>query len=304
MSEISLATSVGSVPLRSPILTAAGTAGFGVELAGYGDLSRLGALVTKSLAAFAWPGNPAPRVTAVDEHLVNSVGLAGPGVDAWRRDHEPALVAAGATIVTSIWGRSAQEFADAADALAGSSSVALEVNASCPNLEDRSTMFAHSPEATAAIVRATVRADRPVWVKLSPNTPDLVAIAAAAVDAGAEALVLVNTLLGLAIDLEARRPVLGGVGGGVSGPGIHPIALRAVFDCRRALPDVPIVGVGGVRRGEDAIALMMAGANAVEVGTAIFASPRAPWRIQREVQRWLSSHGVRSVHEIIGVAHG
>ena len=304
MSEVSLATRVGSVALGSPILTAAGTAGFGVELAGYGDLSRLGAVVTKSLASFDWPGNPAPRVTSVDEHLVNSVGLAGPGVAAWRRDYEPALVAAGATVVTSIWGRSAQEFAAAADALADSSAVALEVNASCPNLEDRSTMFAHSSEATAALVRATVHTGRPVWVKLSPNTPDLVAIAAAAVDAGAEAVVLVNTLLGLAIDLEKRQPVLGGVGGGVSGPGIHPVALRAVYDCHRALPDVPIVGVGGVRSGEGAVAMMMAGASAVEVGTAIFASPRAPWRIQRELVGWLSSHGVGSVDEIIGAAHG
>ena len=304
MSEMSLATKVGSVALRSPILTAAGTAGFGVELAGYGDLSHLGAFVTKSLSTFAWAGNPAPRITSVGEHLLNSVGLAGPGVAAWRRDYEPALVAAGVSVVTSIWGRSAQEFAAAADALADSSSIALEVNASCPNLEDRSTMFAHSPEATAALVRATVNAKRPVWVKLSPNTPDLVAIATAAVDAGAQAVVLVNTVLGLAIDVERRRPVLGGIGGGVSGPGIHPVALRAVYDVRRALPEVPIVGVGGVRCGEDAVAMMMAGANAVEVGTAIFASPRAPWRIQREVVDWLSSHGVNTVEEIIGAAHG
>ncbi len=304
MSDPSLATRVGTVALRSPILTAAGTAGFGDELAGYGDLGRLGAIVTKSLASFAWPGNPAPRVAAVGEHLINSVGLAGPGAAAWRRDYEPSLVAAGATIVASVWGRNTQEFADAAAALVDSSAVALEVNASCPNLEDRSTMFAHSPEATAAIVRATVHPARPVWVKLSPNTPDLVAIAAAAVDAGAAALVLVNTVLGLAIDIERRRPVLGGVGGGVSGPGIHPVALRAIFDCRRALPDVPIVGVGGVRSGDDAIAMLMAGASAVEVGTAIFASPRAPWRIQREVLAWLFSHGVGAVHEIIGAAHG
>lgn len=304
MSEVSLATTVGSVALRSPILTAAGTAGFGVELAGYGDLRQLGAFVTKSLATFPWPGNPAPRVTSDGEHLINSVGLAGPGVAAWRRDYEPALVAAGVTVVTSIWGRNTEEFAAAAEALADSSAVALEVNASCPNLEDRSTMFAHSPEATAAIVRATLRPRRPVWVKLSPNTPDLVAIAAAAVDAGAEAVVLVNTMLGLAIDVEERRPVLGGIGGGVSGPGIHPVALRAVFDCRRALPDVPIVGVGGVRCGEDAVAMLMAGASAVEVGTAIFASPRAPWRIQHEVAAWLFAHGVKAVPEIIGAAHG
>ncbi len=304
MSAVDLTCSVGTVSLRSPILTAAGTAGFGTELAGYGDLTQLGAFVTKSLATFEWSGNPAPRVTAVGEHLVNSVGLAGPGVAAWRCDYEPALVARGVTVVASIWGRNVQEFADAADALADSAAVAIEVNASCPNLEDRATMFAHSIEATTAIVRATVRPGRPVWVKLSPNTPDLVRIAAAAVDAGAQALVLVNTVLGLAIDLETRRPVLGGIGGGVSGPGILPVSLRAIYDCRHALPTVPIVGVGGVRSGADAVAMMMAGANAVAVGTAIFANPRAPWQIQGEIVAWMSAHGVTSLDEIIGAAHG
>lgn len=144
----------------------------------------------------------------------------------------------------------------------------------------------------------------PLWVKLSPNTPDLVAIAGAALDAGARALVLVNTVLGLEIDVERRRPVLGNGGGGVSGPGILPVALRAVFDCRAAFPDAPIVGVGGVSTGRDAVAMIMAGADAVEVGTATFANPRAPWLIQAALAAWLRRHGVQSVNEIRGVAHG
>ncbi len=300
----SLGVRVGSVILKSPILTASGTAGFGVELAGYGDMAELGGFVTKSLAAFEWPGNPPPRVTAVGEHLVNSVGLAGPGVATWRLEHEPSLRARDVTVVASIWGRTVQEFADAAAALEGTSVVAVEANASCPNLEDRSSMFAHSVNATVDIVAAARTSGRPVWIKLSPNTPDLVSIATAAVAAGADAVVLVNTMLGLAIDVEARRPVLGGVGGGVSGPGILPVSLRAVYDCRRALPGVAIVGVGGVRTGSDAVAMLMAGANAVEVGTAIFADPRAPWRIQRQLGHWMIAHGVEDVEELVGAAHG
>lgn len=298
-----LSTRVGTVTLRSPILTAAGTSGYGDELAGYGDLSELGAVVTKSLAAFAWEGNPAPRVVASGEHMLNAVGLAGPGVAAWRATYLAALGATGASVVASIWGRTVDEFAEAAEAMRGAGIVALEVNASCPNLEGRSSIFAHSPEATARIVRASLVAEVPLWVKLSPNTPDLVSIAGAALEAGADALVLVNTVLGLAIDIERRRPALGNGGGGVSGPGILPVALRAVFECREAYPESAIVGVGGVSSGEDAVAMLMAGANAVEVGTATFANPRAPWIVQRELEKWMRRHRVLSVSELVGAAH-
>ena len=298
------ATRVGDIVLSDFVMTAAGTAGHGDELAGYGDLSTLGAVVTKSLAAFAWEGNPPPRVAAWGPDMVNAVGLAGPGVDAWRRDHLERLRSRGARVVGSIWGRSVQEFAEAARAMRGADILALEVNASCPNLEGRAGIFAHSPELTASIVEASREAGVALWVKLSPNTPELVEVARAAVAAGADALVLVNTVLGMVIDIEARRPALGAGGGGLSGAGILPVALRAVYDCRAALPDTPIVGVGGVRRGEDAIAMVMAGANAVEVGTASFADPRAPWRVAREAETWMRHHGVSSIEELIGAAHG
>jgi len=298
------ATSVGSVDLRSFVLTAAGTAGHGDELAGYGDVAALGAVVTKSLAAFAWEGNPAPRVAASGADMLNAVGLAGPGVEAWRANYLPALRQRGATVVGSIWGRTADEFGDAAAAMAGADIAALEVNASCPNLESRSSIFAHSTTATSAVVEAAKVAGVPLWVKLSPNTPDLVAIAEAALAAGADALVLVNTVLGLSIDVRTRRPSLGNGGGGMSGPGIFPVALRAVYECHRAFPDVPIVGVGGIGSGEDAIAMVMAGASAIEVGTATFANPRAPWRIQKEAAAWLKANKVSSVGELRGVAHG
>lgn len=294
---------VGRVSLNSPVLTAAGTSGHGDELAGYGDLSLLGGVVTKSLASFAWEGNAPPRVSQSGEHMLNAVGLAGPGVEVWRRDYLPALRRRGATVVGSIWGRSVSEFADAAEAMRGADIVALEVNASCPNLEGRASIFAHSSGATASIVGAARVAELPLWVKLSPNTPDLIEIAAAAIDAGAEALVLVNTLLGLSINIENRRVSLGNGGGGMSGPGLLPVSLRAVFECRAAFPSVPIVGVGGVSSGSDAIAMLMAGANAVEVGTATFANPRAPWLVQRGLSRWMDRHGVTELSELIGAAH-
>ena len=299
-----LRTRVGEVSLSSPIMTAAGTSGYGDELAGYGDLAALGAVVTKSLAAYPWAGNPAPRVAAWGEHMLNAVGLSGPGVSAWREQELVRLRARRATVVASIWGRSVADFAEAIEQMRGAEVVAIEVNVSCPNLEDRSRMFAHSAAATAEVVRACRHADVPLWVKLSPNTPDLVEIAGAALDAGADALVLVNTLLGLVIDVESRRAALGNGGGGLSGVGLHPVALRAVYECRAAMPMVPIVGVGGVTTGEDAVAMMMAGADAVEVGTATFADPRAPWRVQRQMDEWLTRHGCASVSEIKGAAHG
>jgi dihydroorotate dehydrogenase (NAD+) catalytic subunit len=302
--SLDLSTHVGTTLLRAPVLTAAGTSGYGDELAGYGDLDELGAVVTKSLAAFAWEGNAPPRVSAVGPHMLNAVGLAGPGVDAWRREILPALSARGAAVVGSIWGRSVAEFTDAAKAMRGAALTALEVNVSCPNLEDRSTMFAHSASATADVVRACGVAELPLWVKLSPNTPDLVAIAAAAIEAGADALVLVNTVLGLGIDIENRRASLGNGGGGVSGPGILPVALRAVYECRDAFGSIPIIGVGGVASGEDGVAMLMAGANAFEVGTATFADPRAPWKVLKGLTKWMRRHDVMCVEELIGAAHG
>jgi len=302
--KLDLTTHVGDVVLASPVLTAAGTSGYGDELAGYGDLAELGAVVTKSLAAFAWSGNAAPRLSSSGDHMLNAVGLAGPGVEAWRREYLPGLRARGARVVGSIWGRTVAEFADAARAMKGAPLVALEVNASCPNLESRSRMFAHSATSTRAVLEASREAELPLWIKLSPNTPDLVEIAGVALDAGAVGLVLVNTVLGLGIDVERRAPSLANGGGGVSGAGILPVALRAVFECREAFSSAPIVGVGGISTGEDAVAMLMAGANAFEVGTAIFANPRAPWRILHGLERWMRRHDVARVQDLIGVAHG
>jgi len=182
--------------------------------------------------------------------------------------------------------------------------VAVEVNASCPNLEDRRALFAHSTTATAEVVEAAAAAERTLWAKLSPNTPELSDIAAAAVGAGAEAVTVANTVLGMVIDTEARRPLLGAGRGGLSGPAIRPVAVRAVFDIHEALPDVPIIGVGGVASAVDAVEFLMAGASAFQVGTATFADPAAPAVILRDLGRWCDDHGVSHLGELIGAAHG
>ena len=304
-----LTTSVGSVVLRAPVMTASGASGHGAELAPYGRLGDLGAVVVKSLSDKPWPGNPAPRLHPLRDAaagMINSVGLQGPGTESWLEEDLPALIDEGADVVASIWGDTVDGYRRAADSLAGAPPqvVAVEVNVSCPNTDDGMRMFAHSVEATAAALAATAGCGRPRWAKLSPNTPELVAVAAAAVDGGAEAVVLTNTLAGLVIDIDKRRPALGGLGGGVSGAALHPVAVRAVYDVCEALPEVPIVGVGGVARGTDAVEMLQAGASAVQVGTAIFADPRAPWRVLHELREWCRSEGVQELQELIGAAHG
>jgi dihydroorotate dehydrogenase (NAD+) catalytic subunit len=304
-----LRTSVGSVELPNPVLTASGTAGHGAELGRYFPLERLGAVVVKSLSADPWPGNAAPRVHEATAGMLNSVGLQGPGVRAWLEHELPSLLATSARVVASIWGRSVEDFEAAAKLLAGApaSVVAIEVNLSCPNLDGGRHLFAQSEVATAEVIGAVVAAlDRPVWAKLTASVTSITAIARAAVDAGAEALTLVNTMLGMAIDVETRRYRLGSGagGGGLSGPAIHPIAVRAVHDVHASMPSTPIVGVGGVTSGVDAVELLLAGASAVQVGTATFADPRAPVRVLEQLEDWCARHGVGSVAEIIGGVHG
>ena len=302
---VDLTTTVGSLELANPVMTASGTAGHGDELAAYVDLSSLGAVVVKSLSADPWAGNPAPRVHETPAGMINSVGLQGPGVPAWLTDELPAVLATGARVVASIWGTTVEDYGRAAEMLVGAPAgvIAVEVNVSCPNHHDRGRMFAQSPEQTAAAVAAASVCGRPMWAKLSPSVPSLTPIAEAAADAGAEAVTLVNTVLGMAIDPETRRPRLGGGGGGLSGPAIHPVAVRAVYEVHRDLPDLPIVGVGGVATGLDAVELLLAGASAVQVGTASFADPRSVERVRDEIEEWCRSHGVGSVRELIGDAH-
>lgn len=303
---VDLTTAVGGSALANPVMTASGTAGHGAELGNYVDLSTLGALVVKSLSIMPWAGNSAPRVAQISGGMINSVGLQGPGVAGWITDELPALQTSGARIVASIWGRTVEEYADAAKALepVQNDLLAVEVNVSCPNLEDRRRMFSHSGASASAVVEATEGLDVPRWVKLSPNVADIAEIAGAVAAAGADAVTLTNTLLGLLLDPETGAPILGGGGGGVSGPALKPIALRAVYDVAAAHPSLPIIGVGGIASGPDVVQYLRAGASAVQVGTATFADPRATAKIIAELQRWCRRHGVDRVRDLIGTAHG
>jgi dihydroorotate dehydrogenase (NAD+) catalytic subunit len=309
LGSVDLTARVGSLVLPNPVMTASGTAGHGTELAPYLDLGQLGAFVTKSLSVEPWDGNPAPRMLPTAAGMMNSVGLQNPGVAAWLSGSLPALSVAGVRVVVSIWGLTAEDYFKAASLLAGvgPAVVAVEANISCPNIEDKRRMFAHSCAGTTAAVSAAASglsgSGLPLWAKLSPNVTDITSIASAALAASATGLTLVNTLMGLALDPASGRPRLGGGGGGVSGPALHPIAVRAVFDCRRAFPAAAIIGVGGVSTGADAAELLAAGADAVQVGTATFADPRAPARILAELGRWCRRHRVARVADLVGRAH-
>jgi dihydroorotate dehydrogenase (NAD+) catalytic subunit len=313
---VDLRTRVGDVALNTPIMTASGTSGHGAELAAFVDLSSLGAVVVKSVSAEPWAGNPPPRLHPVEAGLLNSVGLQNPGMASWLAEELPPLAATGATVVASIWGFTADAYTAAARRLrdardgqggghAADAIVAVEANISCPNIEDRRQMFAHSHEGVRRAVAAAsagLGGSLPLWVKLSPNVTDLPGLAATAVEAGADAITLINTVMGMALDPATGRPLLGGGGGGLSGPAIHPIAVRAVYECRAALPGVPIVGVGGVGTGAAAAELLSAGADAVQVGTATFADPRAPARVQSELAAWCAEHGISTIEDLRGRA--
>jgi dihydroorotate dehydrogenase (NAD+) catalytic subunit len=306
---------IGRLVLPNPVMTASGTAGYGAELAAYMDLGALGAVVVKSLSPEPWAGNPSPRVFPATAGMLNSVGLSNPGIEAWLDTELPLLAATGARVVASIWGFTAGDYGRGAASLRAAwedgraaSVVAVEANVSCPNIEDRRQMFAHSCAGTDAAIRAAGAAlaptGLPLWAKLSPNVTDLTEIAGAAIDAGAGGLTLVNTLMGLALDPLTGRPRLGAGGGGLSGPALHPVAVRAVYECRQAYPAVPIVGVGGVFTGEDAAELLAAGADAVQIGTATFADPRAPARVLAELTRWCTRSHLSQLSDLVGRAHG
>jgi dihydroorotate dehydrogenase (NAD+) catalytic subunit len=301
---MTLGVRVGSLTFPGAVMTASGTAGHGAELAPYFPLHELGAVVVKSLAAYEWAGNPAPRVHPAGVGMINAVGLQGPGVRHWLAEELPALAATGARVVASIWGRSVEDYREAAAQLADApaSVVAVEVNLSCPNLEGRRGIFAHDAALSAEVIAATAAVGRPRWAKLSPNTDRVVEVAAAVHEAGAEAVTLVNTLLGMVLHPVTGRPVLGAGGGGYSGRPVHAVAVRTVFDVHAALADLPIIGVGGVSTGWDAAELLLAGASAVQVGTATFADPRAPHRVQQELEAWCGARGVTPA-QLRGLAH-
>ncbi len=303
--KVDLEVKIGQTSLKSPILTAAGTSGHGAELGAFGDLGKLGAITVKSLAVFPWSGNRPVRVAPIGRDMINSVGLQGPSIKTWSEKYLPGIEKCGAKAVVSIWGRNISEFREAAMEVSNiaedsESIIAIEVNASCPNLENRKRIFSHDKEVTKELVSEVKSRSGylPVWIKLSPNTPDIVDIGGAAVERGAEVLVLTNTLVGFAIDTDSGKPVLGNKYGGVSGHALHSVAVRAVNECRLEFPKVGIVGVGGVFDAKDAIEFMMAGANAVGIGTALFKNPRAPWKILNGMVSYCEDKQIQHIKDL------
>jgi dihydroorotate dehydrogenase (NAD+) catalytic subunit len=292
---------VGTVRLPNPVIAASGTFGYGTEFAGLVDLAAVGAISVKGLSLRPAPGKPAPRLVETPAGMLNAIGLQNVGVESFLGERLPALAACGARVVANFWGDSAEEFAECAARLDGAPGVvALELNASSPNRPEWGGILATDPAALAAIVRAVRRRVRlPLWVKLSPNVGDVTVVGRAAEGEGADALCAINTLRGMAIDVATRRPLLRSVTGGLSGPAIKPVALRMVWELARTVR-VPVVGLGGIRSGEDALEFLCAGAAAVQVGTATFYDPRAPLRVATEMARWCEEHGVRAVADVVG----
>jgi len=292
---------VGSVELPNPVIAASGTFGYGTEFAGIVPLDALGAISVKGLSLRPYAGKPAPRLVETPAGMLNAIGLQNMGATAFVRDRLPALRAAGARVVANFWGDNPEEFAACAERLDDVPGiVALELNAASPNRPEWGGIIAADPAALAEVVRAVRRRIRsPLWVKLSPNTGDIVAVGRAAEAEGADALSAINTLRGMAVDLVTRRPALASTTGGLSGPAVKPVALAMVHALARAVR-IPVVGIGGIRSGEDAVEFLACGASAVQVGTATFYDPAAPLRIAREIAAWCRPHDVAAVASLTG----
>jgi dihydroorotate dehydrogenase (NAD+) catalytic subunit len=296
-----LATTLCGVALRNPVLAASGTFGYGVEFARQVDLNALGGLVVKGLSREAMAGNPPPRVWETASGMINSIGLQNIGVHAFIREKLPALARLETAVFANIFGYATEDYVEVVRALEAAEGLAgYELNVSCPNTRHGGLFFSSSEDLLAEVVSAVRRvARRPLIVKLSPNVARIEPLARAAEEAGADAVSLVNTFVGLAVDARARKPRLGGGFGGLSGPAIKPLALRLVYQAAQAVR-IPVVGLGGIATGEDAAEFLVAGASAVEVGTATFWDPQSPLRVARELGRFLDRQQVGSVGDLVG----
>ncbi|GAB4273802.1 MAG: dihydroorotate dehydrogenase [Coriobacteriia bacterium] len=298
--SVDLAVRLGPLELASPVLTASGTFGSGREFERFVDLSRLGAVVTKGVSAEPWPGSPGVRTAETASGMLNSIGLQNPGVDAFCGRDMPWLAALGVPVIVNVAGHSVEEYVRVIERLETEPVDAYEINVSCPNVDEGGMAFGVSREGVSSVTAACRAATaRPLIVKMTPNVTDVRVIATAAVEAGADALSCVNTLLGMAVDADSRRPVLGRVVGGLSGPAIKPVALRVVWEVSNAV-GVPVIGMGGITEGRDAVEFMLAGASAVAVGTANFIDPRATMRVLDGIIEYCRQHGVGRVSELTG----
>ena len=304
---VDMSTKLGRLEFSSPVFTASGCAAAGKELDQFIDITTIGAVVTKSVMLNPRSGRATPRMAETPSGMLNGIGLQGPGIDDFIQNDLSWLSQKGAKTIVSIAGNNVEEFGKVADKLRDIPGViAIEVNISCPNVENRGQVFACDPYAAADVinnVRRNVSASIPLFAKLSPDVTDITEIAKSVVKAGADGLSIINTLLGMVIDTDTLLPKLSGKTGGLSGPAIRPVAIRCVFQIRKVLPNIPIIGMGGIRNGRDAIEFFAAGANAISVGTTVFNDPEACVRIHDETAEILQEKGIRSLSEIISAAH-
>lgn len=296
-----MSVEIAGLKLRNPVMTASGTFGYGQEFAEYVDLERIGAFVTKGLSLKPKAGNPTPRIVETPGGMLNAIGLQNVGIDAFIAKKVPFLRSVNTPAIANFFGNTIDEYAELARRLDAIPEIAaLEVNISCPNVKQGGIVFGTDPQCAYDVVTACrEKTVKPLIVKLSPNVTDVVVMARACADAGADALSLINTLTGMAIDLDRRRPVLANITGGFSGPAIKPVALRMVWQVAQAI-GLPVIGIGGIMTATDALEFILAGATAVQVGTASFINPRASREIADGMETWLAENGVESVRSLIG----
>ena len=292
---------IAGVELKNPVMTASGTFGSGMEYSEFVDLNRLGAVVTKGVANVPWPGNPTPRVAEVYGGMLNAIGLQNPGVELIMERELPWLAQFDTEIIANVAGATEEDYVEVVQKLNSSKVVkAYELNISCPNVKHGGIGLGTKPELAAHVTRMVKEAaDKPVYVKLSPNVTDIVEIAKAVEEAGADGLVLINTLMGMRIDLKSGKPVLANVTGGLSGPAIKPVAIRMVYQCAQAV-NIPIIGVGGITSAEDVLEFLYAGASAVEVGAQNFVDPYCCVKIIEDLPEVMKKYGISSVSEAVG----
>jgi dihydroorotate dehydrogenase (NAD+) catalytic subunit len=296
-----LSVSLGSLRVKNPVMSASGTFGYGLEFSPFFDISRLGAIVVKGLSLEPSKGNPPGRIVETASGMLNAIGLQNIGVERFVADVVPRLEDAGATYVANIYGRTPEEYEEVARRVSSIRSLAaIEVNASCPNVKEGGMAFGATPEGVSRLTaRVRQSTDKPVWVKLSPNVSDIGTIASAAAGAGADAVSLINTLVGMAVDHRTRRPKLSNVTGGLSGPAIKPVALRMVWEvCRRV--SIPVIGIGGIQTAADALEFLLVGASAVQVGTANFRNPMACIEILEGIEAFLREERLTGISEYRG----
>ena len=291
---------IAGVTFDNPVMVASGTFGSGEEFSEFVDLNRLGAVVTKGVANIPWPGNPTPRIAEVYGGMLNAIGLQNPGIDVFVSRDIPFLKKYDTKIIVNVCGKATEDYCEVVERLADQPVDMLEINISCPNVKEGGIAFGQDPKAVEAITREVKKhAKQPVIMKLSPNVTDITVMAKAAEAGGADALSLINTLTGMKIDVNKRAFAIANKTGGLSGPAVHPIAVRMVYQVANAV-NLPIIGMGGIRNTEDALELILAGATAVSVGTANFVNPMVTMEIVDGIEQYMQMHGVADINELIG----